>query len=72
MFHSTLQWHPFTVSLSRIWLNEKMNQGNGYHSSPDPYVGNQKAPKIEKFHELIWRTLRFFLALSINYSFWGT
>ena len=29
-----------TVSLSRIWLNEKMNQGNGYHSSPDPYAGN--------------------------------
>ena len=61
-----------TVGLNRIWENEKMNQANGYHSSPDPYVGNQKAPKIEKFHELIWRTLRFFLALSINYSFWGT
>ena len=61
-----------TVSLNRIWENEKMNQANGYHPSPDPYVGNQKALKIEKFHELIWRTLRFFLALSINYSFWGT
>ena len=60
-----------TVSLNRIWENEKMNQANGYHSSPDPYVGNQKAPKIEKFHELIWRKLRFFLALRISYSLLG-
>ena len=45
-----------------------MNQANGYWSSPDPYVGNQKAPKIEKFHELIWRKLRFFLAICINNS----
>ena len=35
-----------------------MNQGNGYHSSPDQYMGNQMAPKREKFHELIWRKLR--------------
>ena len=57
-----------TVSLNRIWENEKMNQANGYHPSPDPYVGNQKAPKIEKFHEPFWRFLRFFLALIIDTS----
>ena len=69
-FLALKEW-TLTVGLNRIWENEKMNQANGYHSSPDPYVGNQKAPKREKFHELIWRTLRFFLALSINYTFLG-
>ena len=55
-----------TVSLNRIWENEKMNQPNGYHSSPDQHMGNQKAPKIEKFIGLIWRKLGFFLVLNIR------
>ena len=40
-----------TVSLSRIWFIDEMNPGNGYYSSPDPYLGNQMAPKIEKSTE---------------------
>ena len=47
-----------TVSLSHIWLIDEMNQGNGYYSSPDPYLGNLMAPKIEKILGLIWRKLR--------------
>ena len=39
-----------TVSLNRIWLIDEMNPGNDYYSSPDLYLGNQKAQKIEKFH----------------------
>ena len=41
---------PSTVSLSRVWLNDEMNPGNDYYSSPDLQVGNQKAQKIEKFN----------------------
>ena len=48
----------FTVSLSRIWFIDEMNPGNGYYSSPDPYLGNQMAPKIEKSTEPFWRKLR--------------
>ena len=47
-----------TVSLSRVWLNDEMNPGNDYYSSPDQYMGNQKAQKIEKSTGLIWRKLR--------------
>ena len=39
-----------TVSLSRVWSIDEMNLGNDYHSSPDLYMGNQKAQKIEKFN----------------------
>ena len=39
-----------TVSLSRVWLIDEMNPGNDYYSSPDLYMGNQKAQKIEKFN----------------------
>ena len=49
---------PDTVSLSRIWFIDEMNPGNGYYSSPDPYLGNQMAPKIEKSTEPFWRKLR--------------
>ena len=52
-----------TVSLNRVWLIDEMNPGNDYYSSPDLYVGNQKAQKIEKFHEPFLRFLRFFLEL---------
>ena len=47
-----------TVSLSRIWFIDEMNPGNGYYSSPDPYLGKQMAPKIEKSTEPFWRKLR--------------
>ena len=47
-----------TVSLSRIWSNEKMNQVNGYWSSPDHYWGNQMAQKIEIFNDPFLRKLR--------------
>ena len=60
-----------TVSLNRIWLIDEMNPGNDYYPSPDLYLGNQKAQKIEKFHQPFWRFLRFFLELRQNYSFWG-
>ena len=60
-----------TVSLSRIWSNEKMNQANGYWSSPDHYWGNQMAPMIEIFTDPFWRKFRFLLALSIKKSFLG-
>ena len=39
-----------TVSLSRVWLIDEMNPGNDSYSSPDLYMGYQKAPKIEKFN----------------------
>ena len=52
--HQTL----ITVSLSRIWFIDEMNPGNGYYSSPDPYLGKQMAPKIEKSTEPFWRKLR--------------
>ena len=54
-------FEPFfqgTVSLSRIWFIDEMNPGNGYYSSPDPYLGKQMAPKIEKSTEPFWRKLR--------------
>ena len=57
-----------TVSLSRIWSIKKMNQANGYWSSPDHYWGNQMAPKIEIFNDPFWRKFRFFLAHSIKSS----
>ena len=47
-----------TVSLSRIWFIDEMNPGNGYYSSPDPYLGKQMAPKIGKSTEPFWRKLR--------------
>ena len=46
------------MSLSRIWFIDEMNPGNGYYSSLDPYLGNQKAPKVEKFTEPLGRKLR--------------
>ena len=46
------------MSLSRVWLIDEMNPGNDYYSSPDQYMGNQMAPKIEKFIGLILRKLR--------------
>ena len=58
-----------TVSLSRVWLNDEMNPGNDYYSSPDQHMGNQKAPKIEKSIGLIWRKMGFFLALFTKYSY---
>ena len=57
-----------TVSLSRVWFIDEMNPGNDYYSSSDQHMGNQKAPKIEKFTEPFWRKLGFFLVLTIKYS----
>ena len=57
-----------TVSLSRVWFIDEMNPGSDYYPSPDQHMGNQMAPKIEKFIGLIWRKIGFFLALNIKYS----
>ena len=47
-----------TVSLSRIWFIDEMNPGNGYYSSPDPYLSIQMAPNLEKSTGPFWRKLR--------------